>query len=875
MAPSGTVVWATYLGGSDYDHSYSVALDGSGGVIVVGETYSSDFTEATNSYTYASDAFAARVTASGSIAWTTYLGGSHHDGAEGVASDGSGGAVVVGFTASSDFAGATNSPHGGGDAFVARVTASGVVTRASYLGGSGLDSAWGVAPDGSGGAVVVGFTKSSDFVGAINPPNTHVSLLSDAFVVRVTQSNAVNWANYLGGSGDDYADGVTLDGSGGVIVVGSTYSPDFAEATNSYRGESDAFVMRLALNSGGAGVSGQVVNVYRTGAGGVRRDGLEGVTVRLYDGGTEVASTTSGADGSFSFATTGTGNFRVGASFTVTKPDGTTLLSDCRAPVTEGTSTELDLPLGLAEEHFSLTDRLSDLTIPAEFILVGDVDVPLNTGYDVSGANALVEGWLTAGADPALDPLEVEAMLRLVLAEEVLLDLSHDAASAYTAMGGALFDTAKWVVIGTTTKDAIIRAAQNSDLPDYMTRKITAGAMSVYRKFVFDRQWGGLNRIPEPYRDVALAAYDGMSRVIEGEATSTVQGTIEALAEDALEDAAVAVFAAVSVERKYVPRTQNALDLAVSRATAFDMSGEYVYALNSLHGVGGLYSAVHDYVVANSARSAAVRTEADMNGSVADLAILASANGFDVGVFNFGAISGLGYLLKVAQIAKLGIATYQGFEPLPDLYNLHPYAVVNSSFTAASGNRLAAASTAPTDTPTALRGATDTSARTRVLTATLSLSSAAQRGDSEARNDYADALTSLRSRLSSSESAEAEFSDLLDLDSALEAEIDVLEALARTTLTDGAMAVLIGTVDGLHAARLGLLGSTTATLIDPSSETFADAVAHADSVMLHLDLAYAMTPSARLSRPSRPPFRSSSSSACPTLPPQTQGPRLT
>ena len=583
----------------------------------------------------------------------------------------------------------------------------------------------------------------------------------------------------------------------------------------------------------GSGVFGRVVNVHRTGAGGVRRDGLEGATVRLYDGGTEVASTTSGPDGSYSFATSGTGSLSVGASFTVTRPDGSTLPGVTRTPATEGVSTQLDLPLGIAEEQFALTDRLSNLTLPAEFVLVGDVDVLLGTGYDVSAANALVEGWLASG-DPSQDPQEVEAMLRLVLAEQVLIDLSHDAASAFTAVGKASFDIGKWVVVGGVTRDAVIRAANEAPISDAIRRKIVASAASVYRKFVFDRQWSGIDRIPQPYRDVALVAYDGMFSRVEGEAASTVDGTIDALTGDAIEDAAVIAFAGAFVALDYVPDTQDALDLAVTRASAFDMSGEYVYALNSLNGVGGLYSAVHDYVVANSARSAAVREEAGMNGSIADLGLLISASGVDI----FGALGGISTILKTAQVAKLGIATYQGFEPLPDLYNLHPYAAVNSSFTAASGNRLAVTSTAPIGTPTALRGARDTPARAEVQTAARSPSSASLRGGGEAQSGYADALVALRGRLASGAGAEAEFSDLLDLDSALEAEIDVLEALARTALTDSAMAVLTGTVNGLHAARLGLLGSTTTTLIDPSPETFADAVAQADSVSLHLDLAY-------------------------------------
>jgi len=195
------------------------------------------------------DAFVARVSGAGSVLWATYLGGSDNDRAHAVASDGSGGALVAGRTSSREFEGRTNSRHGSGDAFVARVSGAGTLIWATYLGGSGYDYASGVAWDGSGGALVAGQTRSRDFEG---PRNSHHGGWEDrdAFVAWVSGSGTLSWATYLGGSGYDHAYGVAWDGSGGALVAGYTESTDFEGRTNSYHGgDRDAFVVKIVLPS--------------------------------------------------------------------------------------------------------------------------------------------------------------------------------------------------------------------------------------------------------------------------------------------------------------------------------------------------------------------------------------------------------------------------------------------------------------------------------------------------------------------------------------------------------------------------------------------------------------------------------------------------
>ncbi len=245
VSDSGSLLWATYLGGSSFDQGYGIAVDGSGNVLVTGFTNSTDFSGANNAYYGNGDAFVAKVSASGSLLWATYLGGSNEDEGWGIAVDGSGNSLLTGVTYSTDFSGANNAFHGGyEDAFVAKVSTSGSLLWATYLGGNNDDEGYGIALDGSGNALVAGATDSTDFSGANNANYGDW----DAFVAKVSASGSLLWTTYLGGSGDDVGWGIAVDGSGNSLVVGETDSTDFSGGNNAYYGNEDAFVAKVSTS---------------------------------------------------------------------------------------------------------------------------------------------------------------------------------------------------------------------------------------------------------------------------------------------------------------------------------------------------------------------------------------------------------------------------------------------------------------------------------------------------------------------------------------------------------------------------------------------------------------------------------------------------
>jgi hypothetical protein len=234
-------IFLTVIGGNGDDRALGLAVDSGNNAVISGTTDSVDFAM-TNALqaNYGGgdeDAFIAKIGPSGtSLIYSSYIGGSGDDAANGIAVDGAGAAYVTGSTGSPEF-----SPAGSRDAFVSKFTATG--NQRIYfktIGGSSDDVGSSIAIDSQGSAYIAGATNSADFP-ILNPAQGQASALNDAFVSKLNPAgSALVYSTYLAGSGDDKAFGISVDGAGSAYVVGSTTSPEFSPV-----GGADVFVTKL------------------------------------------------------------------------------------------------------------------------------------------------------------------------------------------------------------------------------------------------------------------------------------------------------------------------------------------------------------------------------------------------------------------------------------------------------------------------------------------------------------------------------------------------------------------------------------------------------------------------------------------------------
>lgn len=248
--------YSTYLGGGGDDTGQSVKVDSAGNVYVAGVTSAADFTikNAAQSVSRGrTDAFIAKLNASGdTLVYSTYLGGSGDDAANGIALDSAGNSYVTGNTTSSDF-NTRNllqpASRGGSETFIAKLSPDGSqLIYSTYLGSSGEDVGYGIAVDTAGAAYVTGYTTANDFnVQAPLQPSNRGDF--DAFIAKLNPAgSALSYSTYLGGTGGDLGSAIVVDGSGNAYVTGYTTSPDFNTKNplqSAYRGGFDLFVAKL------------------------------------------------------------------------------------------------------------------------------------------------------------------------------------------------------------------------------------------------------------------------------------------------------------------------------------------------------------------------------------------------------------------------------------------------------------------------------------------------------------------------------------------------------------------------------------------------------------------------------------------------------
>ncbi len=302
LNPAGSALVYSTLLGSGSLIAYAIAVDATGNAYVTGHGFGVPTTPgAFQALPPANiNAFVTKLNPAGSaLVYSTYLGGSDIDLAFDLAVDAAGNAYVTGYTFSRNFPvtpGAFQTVHGGGDqdAFVTKLNPAGsALVYSTYLGGNRPDLGYGIAVDAAGRAAVTGQSFSLNF------PITADALRSSIQGVFVTRLDAagrgLDYSTFIGGnSGTGY--GVAVDARGDLYVTGEVFNNNnsdvFITKLSGFSAPAQTIVANVSAASYAPAIArGSIVAAFGPGLANITREAgvmplptaLGGVTVKVSD----------------------------------------------------------------------------------------------------------------------------------------------------------------------------------------------------------------------------------------------------------------------------------------------------------------------------------------------------------------------------------------------------------------------------------------------------------------------------------------------------------------------------------------------------------------------------------------------------------------
>ncbi len=271
---STTLIYSTFLGGSEIDSATNIEVNAAGEAFVGGVTTdgATDFPAVIGSFDTThngvTDFFVSKINPAGStLIYSTFIGGPGIDNVTAMSVDAIGSVYVAGI-ASSGFPTTSGvfdtTIAGGSEIGLSKISPSGASLQYStFIGGTGGESANDLAVDRFGNVTLAGSNNGGDYPTTSGAYDTTPNGSNDAVVTTVNQTaTAMIVSTYIGGGGTEFANAVALDSNGNFYIAGQTTAnasqyPTTPDAFQTFHGgATDAFVSKF----GDLSIGGRVID---------------------------------------------------------------------------------------------------------------------------------------------------------------------------------------------------------------------------------------------------------------------------------------------------------------------------------------------------------------------------------------------------------------------------------------------------------------------------------------------------------------------------------------------------------------------------------------------------------------------------------------
>ena len=231
----GELLWSTFYSGTLKDQAFGIKVDNQSNIYILGQTTSSNLPVTPDAFQQiqngSSDFFIAEFNTTGSLVFSSYLGGISEEINPSLSINPITNEIVIsGATSSSNFPitqDALNKTGTFPKAFITKIDNKQIV-YSTLFGGSNSDQATSVAVDNSGNTYLCGLTFSNVFPLTSDAYSTTLSNGNDLFVSKFDSNNNIIYSTYFGSTGsDDSCKGITFDNYQNIYFAGYTDSSTY------------------------------------------------------------------------------------------------------------------------------------------------------------------------------------------------------------------------------------------------------------------------------------------------------------------------------------------------------------------------------------------------------------------------------------------------------------------------------------------------------------------------------------------------------------------------------------------------------------------------------------------------------------------------
>lgn len=234
---NGNLIWSTYYGICEIR---SVDTDSNSNIFISGDTQTNPHiaTSGTHQPTFSYspsgvseyDSFIGKFNSNGQRIWGTYYGGYKAEFNFSLKVDSEDNIYISGHTKSGEFISTTNAHQlnrlGISDAYLAKFNQNGILIWGTYYGGTDSENSerYSIDINVNDEIFLFGSTWSSNNISTLNTYSETLNGSEDCFIVKFNKYGSRIWGTYFGGSITEYGKVIKVDNSGGIYIMGYSYS---------------------------------------------------------------------------------------------------------------------------------------------------------------------------------------------------------------------------------------------------------------------------------------------------------------------------------------------------------------------------------------------------------------------------------------------------------------------------------------------------------------------------------------------------------------------------------------------------------------------------------------------------------------------------